>query len=38
LLEAAQATYPQIAFTMGDYLGHDPLLADVIMERAATAS
>ncbi|HEY0603514.1 MAG TPA: CbiX/SirB N-terminal domain-containing protein [Herpetosiphonaceae bacterium] len=35
LLEAAQATYPQVEFLMGDYLGHDPLLADVVAERAA---
>lgn len=35
LLEAAQARYPQIEFLMGDYLGHDPLLADVVAERAA---
>lgn len=33
LLEEAQATYPHVTFTMGDYLGHDPLLADVITER-----
>ena len=35
LLEAAQSRYPQVEFIMGDYLGHDPLLADVIAERAA---
>jgi sirohydrochlorin ferrochelatase len=35
LLEAAQARYPQVEFLMGDYLGHDPLLADVVAERAA---
>ncbi len=37
LLEAAQAQYPQVQFLMGDYLGHDPLLADVIAERVAEA-
>jgi sirohydrochlorin ferrochelatase len=35
LLEEAQAKYPQVEFLMGDYLGHDPLLVDVIAERAA---
>lgn len=35
LLEEAQARYPQVEFLMGDYLGHDPLLADVVAERAA---
>lgn len=35
LLEAAQARYPQVEFLMGDYLGHDPLLAEVVAERAA---
>ncbi len=37
LLEEAQATYPNVAFVMGDYLGHDPIIADVIMERANAA-
>ncbi len=35
LLEAAQAQYPHVQFLMGDYLGHDPVLADVIAERVA---
>ena len=35
LLEAAQAQYPHVEFVMGDYLGHDPLMADVVAERAA---
>ncbi|WP_026369597.1 sirohydrochlorin chelatase [Kallotenue papyrolyticum] len=35
LLEAAQAQYPTVTFLMGDYLGHDPLLADVLAERVA---
>jgi sirohydrochlorin ferrochelatase len=33
LLEEAQAQYPHVQFAMGDYLGHDPLLADVVIER-----
>lgn len=37
LLEEAQTTYPQVQFLMGDYLGHDPILADVIAQRAAAA-
>lgn len=37
LLEKAQTTYPQVQFLMGDYLGHDPILADVIAQRAAAA-
>lgn len=37
LLEEAQARYSQVEFVMGDYLGHDPILADVIAERAAAA-
>ncbi len=35
ILEAAQAQYPHVQFLMGDYLGHDPILMDVIAERAA---
>src|SRR3712207_3299209 len=35
LLEEAQRRYPQVEFLMGDYLGHDPLLADVVAQRAA---
>ena len=34
LLETAQQKYPTVAFTMGDYLGHDPALMDVLAERA----
>lgn len=37
LLEAAQVQYPHVEILMGDYLGHDPLLADVIAERMAGA-
>jgi len=33
LLEDAQEKYPHVAFSMGDYLGHDPLLMDVLAER-----
>ena len=35
LLEEAQVQYPNVEFVMGDYLGHDPLMADVVAERAA---
>jgi sirohydrochlorin ferrochelatase len=38
LLEAAQTQYPHVQFLMGDYLGHDPLLAAVIAERAAAVA
>jgi len=34
LLEAAAARYPDVEFLMGDYLGHDALIADVIRDRA----
>lgn len=37
LLEQAQAHYPGVEFLMGDYLGHDRLLADIIRERATQA-
>lgn len=33
LLEEAQAKYPAVSFSMGDYLGHDPLLIDVLAAR-----
>ena len=33
LLEAAQAQYPEVEFSMGDYLGHDEVLADVLAAR-----
>lgn len=35
LLEEAQTTYPDVRFLMGDYLGHDPILVDVLAERIA---
>ncbi len=34
LLEAASQQFPHIAFLMGDYLGHDALIADVVRDRA----
>jgi sirohydrochlorin ferrochelatase len=37
LLDEAQARYPDVELLLGDYMGHDPLLAEVIAERAATA-
>lgn len=33
LLEEAQEKYPHVEFSMGDYLGHDPLLMDVLAQR-----
>lgn len=35
LLEAAQETYPDTHFYMGDYIGHEPLLGQVIADRVA---
>ena len=35
LLEEAHAKYPQVEFLMGDYLGHDALIADVVRDRVA---
>ena len=32
-LETAQAKYPDVKFSMGDYLGHDAVIADVLMDR-----
>ena len=32
-LEAAQLKYPDVKFSMGDYLGHDEIIADVLMAR-----
>lgn len=34
LLEEAQQKYPHIEFSMGDYLGHDELLGEVVALRA----
>lgn len=33
LLEDAQQKYPEIEFLMGDYLGHDDRIADVLRAR-----
>jgi sirohydrochlorin ferrochelatase len=38
LLEEAQERHPRVEFLMGDYIGHDPLIADVIRDRAAQAN
>jgi len=35
LLEDAGRQYPDVEFLMGDYLGRDPLIVDVLLERAA---
>ena len=32
-LEEAQTKYPDVKFSMGDYLGHDEVIADVLMDR-----
>ena len=32
-LEAAQLKYPDVKFSMGDYLGHDEVIADVLLDR-----
>lgn len=32
-LEEAQQKYPDVKFSMGDYLGHDAVIADVLMDR-----
>jgi sirohydrochlorin cobaltochelatase len=37
LLDEARARYPQIEFVMGDYVGHDPLLAEALAQRVALA-
>ena len=37
LLAEAQARHPQVEFLMGDFLGADPLIADVIRDRVAEA-
>ncbi len=35
LLEEAQQKYPEVLFSMGDFLGHDPLLMDVLAQRVS---
>lgn len=37
LLEAAQEQYPAVEFLMGDYIGHDASIADVIRDRVVAA-
>ena len=37
LLEEAQQKYPSVEFLMGDYLGHDPILMDVLAARVGEA-
>ncbi|MBV9868462.1 MAG: CbiX/SirB N-terminal domain-containing protein [Abitibacteriaceae bacterium] len=37
LLEAAQRQYPEVEFLMGDYLGRDEHIADVLMTRTVQA-
>jgi sirohydrochlorin ferrochelatase len=37
LLEDAARRHPGVTFLMGDFLGHDPLIADVVRDRAAQA-
>ena len=37
LLEQAQEKYPHVAFSMGDYLGHEEAILDVIRARVAQA-
>ncbi len=36
-LEEAQLKYPDVKFSMGDYLGHDAAIADVLMDRVREA-
>jgi sirohydrochlorin cobaltochelatase len=38
LLEEAQAQYPEVEFLMGDYLGHDAAIADVLRDRVLEAN
>jgi sirohydrochlorin ferrochelatase len=37
-LEEAQQQYPDVEFLMGDFLGHDETIADVIRDRTAQAN
>lgn len=37
LLEAAQRRHPAVQIVMSDYLGHDPLIADVLHDRVQAA-
>ncbi len=36
-LEEAQERHPEVEFLMGDYIGHDMLIADVIRDRVIAA-
>ena len=38
LLEEAQVRHTEVEFLMGDYIGHDALLADVIRDRVMEAA
>ena len=38
LLEEAQARHMEVEFLMGDYIGHDALIADVIRDRVMEAA
>ena len=38
LLEEAQARHAEVEFLMGDYIGHDALIADVIRDRVMEAA
>lgn len=38
LLEDASREYPGVTFLMGDYLGHDAAIADVVRDRAASVA
>ena len=38
LLEEAQARHTEVEFLMGDYIGHDALIADVIHDRVMEAT
>ncbi len=38
LLEQGQMRYPSVRFLMSEYLGHDPIIADVLMDRVKEAA
>ena len=38
LLEEAALKFPGVTFLMGDYLGHDARIADVVLDRASSVS
>ena len=37
ILEEAQGKYPQVSFSMGDYIGRDAAVETVIIDRAGKA-